>query len=87
MPTDTGERISDTLVVCEIPSTAVTSTGRCPLPGRTVPGGQLSPVFTESTQSAPAADITHRRHVVIETTSADLIDGPLAHMPSVTRSR
>jgi hypothetical protein len=27
-------------------------------------------------------DITHRRHAIIETTFADLIDGPLAHMPS-----
>ncbi len=29
-----------------------------------------------------AADITHRRHAIIETVFADLIDGPLAHMPS-----
>src|SRR4029077_6621238 len=28
------------------------------------------------------ADITHRRHAIIETVFADLIDGPLAHMPS-----
>ena len=28
------------------------------------------------------ADITHRRHAIIETTFADLIDGPLAHIPS-----
>jgi hypothetical protein len=29
-----------------------------------------------------AADLTHRRHAVIETVFADLIDGPLAHLPS-----
>ena len=28
------------------------------------------------------ADLTHRRHAVIETVFADLIDGPLAHLPS-----
>ena len=28
------------------------------------------------------ADVTHRRHAIIETTFADLIDGPLAHLPS-----
>ena len=28
------------------------------------------------------ADITHRRHAIIETVFADLIDGPLAHIPS-----
>jgi hypothetical protein len=40
------------------------------------------PFFTDSTEPAPAADITHRRHAIIETTFADLIDGPLAHLPS-----
>src|SRR5512144_207686 len=28
------------------------------------------------------ADLTHRKHALIETTFADLIDGPLAHIPS-----
>ena len=28
------------------------------------------------------ADITHRRHAIVETVFADLIDGPLAHLPS-----
>ncbi len=40
------------------------------------------PFFTNSTEPATAADITHRRHAIIETTFADLIDGPLAHIPS-----
>src|ERR1700752_2651335 len=40
------------------------------------------PFFTTSTEPAPDADITHRRHAIIETTFADLIDGPLAHIPS-----
>ena len=40
------------------------------------------PFFTNSTEAATAADITHRRHAIIETTFADLIDGPLAHIPS-----
>ncbi len=40
------------------------------------------PFFTNSTEPVTAADITHRRHAIIETTFADLIDGPLAHIPS-----
>jgi hypothetical protein len=40
------------------------------------------PFFTNSDEPRTDADITHRRHAIIETTFADLIDGPLAHMPS-----
>jgi hypothetical protein len=40
------------------------------------------PFLTDSLQPAPAADISHRRHAIIETVFADLIDGPLAHLPS-----
>ena len=40
------------------------------------------PFFTNSELSTVEADITHRRHAIIETVFADLIDGPLAHMPS-----
>ena len=40
------------------------------------------PFFTNSTEPVTDADITHRRHAIIETTFADLIDGPLAHIPS-----
>lgn len=28
------------------------------------------------------ADLTHRQHAIIETVLSDLIDGPLAHLPS-----
>ena len=38
--------------------------------------------MTDSEQTTADADITHRRHAIIETAFADLIDGPLAHMPS-----
>jgi Transposase DDE domain group 1 len=38
--------------------------------------------FTNTALSTVEADLTHRRHAVIETTFADLIDGPLAHLPS-----
>jgi hypothetical protein len=31
----------------------------------------------------PEADITHRKHAIVETIFADLIDGPLAHLPDV----
>ena len=40
------------------------------------------PFFTNSTEPVTAADLTHRQHAVIETVFADLIDGPLAHLPS-----
>jgi hypothetical protein len=40
------------------------------------------PFFTNSDLPTAEADITHRRHAIVETTFADLIDGPLAHIPS-----
>jgi hypothetical protein len=40
------------------------------------------PFVTNSALPVTEADITHRRHAIIETTFADLIDGPLAHIPS-----
>jgi hypothetical protein len=40
------------------------------------------PFFTNSDEPRTDADITHRRHAIIETTFADPIDGPPAHMPS-----
>lgn len=40
------------------------------------------PFFTNSTETTTQADITHRQHAIIETVFADVIDGPLAHMPS-----
>jgi len=39
-------------------------------------------LFTNSIQATADADITHRRHAIIETVFADLIDGPIAHLPS-----
>jgi hypothetical protein len=46
------------------------------------PVWRYHPFFTNSTEPTATADITHRRHAVIETVFADLIDGPLAHLPS-----
>ena len=40
------------------------------------------PFLTNSTEPTIDADLTHRRHAIIETVFADLIDGPLAHLPS-----
>lgn len=51
-------------------------------PDALFPVWRYHPFFTDTDEPAPAADITHRRHAVIETVFADLIDGPLAHMPS-----
>ena len=46
------------------------------------PVWRYHPFFTNNTEPVAAADITHRRHAIIETVFADLIDGPLAHLPS-----
>jgi len=51
-------------------------------PDELFPVWRYHPFFTNSPEPAPAADITHRRHAIIETVFADLIDGPLAHLPS-----
>ena len=40
------------------------------------------PFLTNSTEDTTQADITHRQHAIIETVLSDVIDGPLAHMPS-----
>jgi hypothetical protein len=46
------------------------------------PVWRYHPFFTNSTEPTADADITHREHAIIETVFADLIDGPLAHLPS-----
>jgi hypothetical protein len=91
---DTGELISDA-EVAETTFTAFASTQH-PVTARLVvrrvrdrakleelfPVWRHHPFLTNSDEPTAAADITHRRHAIIETVFADLIDGPLAHMPS-----
>ncbi|WP_084032588.1 IS1380 family transposase [Mycobacterium avium] len=91
---DTGEWISDA-EVAETTYTAFTSTDR-PVTARLIvrrvkdarypdalfPVWRYHPFFTDTDEPVDAADITHRRHAIIETVFADLIDGPLAHLPS-----
>jgi len=50
--------------------------------GELFPVWRYHPFFTDSDESTADADITHRRHAIVETVFADLIDGPLAHLPS-----
>jgi hypothetical protein len=38
--------------------------------------------FTDTALSTVDADVTHRQHAVVEAVFSDLIDGPLAHLPS-----
>ena len=40
------------------------------------------PFLTNSLEPTAVADVTHRRHAIIETVFSDLIAGPLAHLPS-----
>lgn len=46
------------------------------------PVWRYHPFFTDSTEPLTDADSTHRHHAIIETVFADLIDGPLARIPS-----
>jgi hypothetical protein len=91
---DTGTWISDA-EVAEIPYTAFASTKDATTARLIVrrvkdarhlealfPVWRHHPFFTDSTEPVTDADVTHRKHAVIETVFADLIDGPLAHMPS-----
>ncbi len=91
---DTGAWISDA-EVAEIGYTAFASTqdritarlivrrvkDAC-YPDALFPVWRYHPFFTNTDACVADADITHRQHAIIETVFADLIDGPLAHMPS-----
>jgi DDE family transposase len=92
---DTGDLISDA-EVAEIPAfTAFASTSH-PVTARLVvrrvrdrarddelfPVWRHHPFLTNSLEPVAQADITHRQHAIIETVFADLIEGPLAHLPS-----
>jgi hypothetical protein len=46
------------------------------------PVWRYHPFFTNSELPTAEADLTHRKHAIVETTFADLIDGPLAHIPT-----
>jgi hypothetical protein len=91
---DTGAWISDA-EVAEIPYTAFASTkdritarlivrrvkDAC-YPDALFPVWRYHPFFTNTDLPVEDADLTHRQHAIIETVFADLIDGPLAHIPS-----
>ena len=91
---DTGQLISDA-EVAETPYTLRLGSGRtltvrlvvrrvkdARYPDALFPVWRHHPFVTNSELPTAEADITHRRHAIIETTFADLIDGPLAHIPS-----
>lgn len=46
------------------------------------PVWRYHPFFTNTDLPVAEADITHRQHAIFETVFADLIEGPLAHIPS-----
>jgi len=94
MDPETAELISDA-EVAEIQFTAFAST-KSPVTARLIVRRvrdrakpdelfavwRYHPFFTNSTEVTAQADITHRQHAIIETVLSDLIDGPLAHLPS-----
>ncbi|MFC9557967.1 IS1380 family transposase [Rhodococcus sp. NPDC056960] len=51
-------------------------------PDALFPVWRYHPFFTNSDLPTVDADLTHRKHAIVETVFADLIDGPLAHIPS-----
>jgi hypothetical protein len=91
---DTGELISDAEVAeVEFPAFASTKhpvTARLIVrrvrdkakPDELFDVWRYHPFFTNTTEPTVEADLTHRRHAIVETVFADLIDGPLAHLPS-----
>src|SRR3954451_6449276 len=91
---ETGAWISDA-EVAEVPYTAFAATkdrisARLVVrrvkdarsPDALFPVWRYHPFFTNTDLPTAQADIVHRRHAIIETVFADLIDGPLAHLPS-----
>jgi hypothetical protein len=92
---DTGELISNaevaetryTLRLGRVRTLTVRLVGRrvkdARYPDALFPVWRYHPFVTNSTLPTAEADITHRRHAIVETTFADLIDEPLAHIPSV----
>jgi Transposase DDE domain group 1 len=91
---DTGQLISDA-EVAETPYTLRLGRGRtltvrlivrrvkdARYPDALFPVWRHHPFVTNSELPTADADVTHRKHAIIETTFADLIDGPLAHIPS-----
>jgi hypothetical protein len=91
---DTGAWISDA-EVAEVPYTAFASTPHA-VSARLIvrrvkdaryrdalfPVWRYHPFLTDTDLPVDQADITHRGHAIVETVFSDLIDGPLAHMPS-----
>ncbi len=57
---------------------------REPPPGQVelIPAWRYHAFFTDTKLSTVDADLTHRAHAIVEQVFADLISGPLAHMPS-----
>ena len=91
---DTGACISDA-EVAEIGYTAFASTPDAitarlivrrvkdaRYPDALFPLWRYHALFTNTDAPVEQAHITHRHHAIIETVFADLIDGPLAHLPS-----
>jgi hypothetical protein len=91
---DTGVWISDA-EVAEIGYTAFASTPDritarlvvrrvkdARFPDALFPVWRYHPFLTNTDLPVADADITHRQHAIVETVFADLIDGPLAHIPS-----
>ena len=96
---DTGELISDA-EVAETPYTLRLGSGRtltvrlivrrvkdARYPDALFPVWRYHPFVTNSELPATEADITHRRHAIVETTFADLIGGPLTISRGAVRSQ
>lgn len=93
---DTGALISDAEVAEIEDFTAFSTSAHGPVTARLIvrrvrdratdqelfPVWRYHPFFTNGTDDPVTTDLDHRRHAIVETVFADLIDGPLAHLPS-----
>ena len=91
---DTGALISDAEVAETTHTLSIRGRGRVTArlvvrrvkdanyPDALFPVWRYHPFFTNSDLPTCEADLTHRKHAIVETVFADLINGPLAHIPS-----
>ncbi|MDT3446499.1 IS1380 family transposase [Pseudofrankia sp. BMG5.37] len=75
----TGARVTARLIVRRVKAL---NRQAAPGQGELFPTWRYHAVFTDSPFTLPQAEAQHRDHAIIEQVNADLINGPLAHLPS-----
>jgi hypothetical protein len=75
----TRHAVTARLIVCRIPRD---DPAQIPGQEELIPQYRYHAVFTDSPYTLAQAEAQHRGHAIIEQVNADLIAGPLAHLPS-----